>query len=181
MGDIESVVEALNLEYGANRRYAYQIERSPFSRLNAVLEGVRRSEGDHVDAMMTYLQTHQAVNPDAGRGFSTMLTHLRLNLEFEQLAVGAYMRFARESEDPELKKTFKELARSESGHISLFKALISEVEENRYPVIVYCPVCGWEVDFGPDPAEDAVECCNKCRQRVRLELRDGDFTPRQVE
>ena len=98
MDDLEAVSAALNLVYGADRRYASQITRSPFSRLNAILEGVRRSEGDHAEAMLAYLGAHQPVTA-AGRGFATMLTHLRLNLEFEQNAVGAYMRFARESAD----------------------------------------------------------------------------------
>jgi rubrerythrin len=180
MGDLEAVTAALNLEYGADRRYAHQISRSPFPRLNAILEGVRRSEGDHAETLFAYLAAHQETG-ESGRGFATLLTHLRLNLAFEQHAVGSYMRFARESDDPVLKETFRALGRSESGHIVLFKALIAAIEANTYPVIVYCPVCGWEVDFGADPAPDATVCCDKCKQRIALDVVNGDFVPRAVE
>ena len=151
MADLENVITALNLEYGANRRYGYQIEQSPFPRLNTILEGVRRTEGEHVEAMMAYIKQQQQANPSAGRGFATMLAHLRLNLEFERSALNAYATFAREAEDQELKATFRHLAHSEAGHINLFKELIEKIEANEYPAVIYCPVCGWELDFGPQP------------------------------
>jgi len=177
MSDLENVITALNLEYGANRRYGYQIENSPFSQLNNILEGVRRTEGDHVEAMMAYIKQQQEVVPGSGRGFATMLAHLRLNLEFEQVALKAYGQFAREAQDPELKKTFQRLAHSEAGHINLFKSLIAQVEANHFPVIVYCPICGWELDFGAAPQEGVIVRCEKCKQQVTLEILDGDFVP----
>lgn len=177
MSDIDRVIAALNLEYGANRRYGYQIEGSPFAQLNNILEGVRRTEGSHIEAMLGYIRQQQSADPAVGRGFTTMLTHLRLNLEFERVAVEAYGQFARDAEDSALQKTFRELTRSESGHINLFKTLIAQIEANEYPVRVYCPVCGWEMDFGVNPPEDTQLRCDKCKQMVGLSLMDGDFTP----
>lgn len=43
--ELESVTETLNLEYGANRRYALQIERLDHPRIIGLLEGVKRNEG----------------------------------------------------------------------------------------------------------------------------------------
>ena len=177
MSDLQNVVAALNLEYGANRRYAYQIEQSQFTNLNTILEGVRRTEGEHIEAMVAYIKA-QVTDHEVGRGFATLLTHLRLNLEFEQTALATYIQFARDAEDPELKRTFKQLARSEAGHISLFKDLIEQVEANRYPVMAYCPVCGWELDFGSNPAEGATIKCEKCKQLIVLQMQDGDFVAR---
>ncbi|MHB9130920.1 MAG: ferritin-like domain-containing protein [Armatimonadota bacterium] len=181
MSDLENVIAALNLEYGANRRYQYQIERSPFSALNRILEGVRRTEGDHVEIMFNFIKQQQAANPEAGRGFATMLTHLKLDLEFERTAVDAYARFRREAEDPALKDTFKDLTRSEAGHINMFQKLIDQIETNQYPVLIYCPVCGWEMDFGINPPEDVPLRCEQCKAKIALSMVDGDFVPVEVK
>lgn len=177
MTDKENVIAALNLEYGANRRYGYQIENSNYSQLNNILEGVRRTEGDHIEAMLAYLNSENDNTMECGRGFSSMLVHLRLNLEFERTAVEAYSTFARETTDPILKKSFQQLARSEAGHINLFKSLIAQIEANEYPVIIYCPVCGWEINFGCNPSEGAEVRCEKCKQLICLALVDGNFVP----
>lgn len=177
MSDLDNVIAALNLEFSASRRYGFQIERSPYCELNKILEGVRRTEGDHVEAMIDYIKRQQANAPETGRGFATTLAHLRLNLAFERTALDTYGRFAREAEDPELKQTFQHLAHSEAGHINLFKTLIARIEANEYPVMVYCPVCGWELDFGSNPDLTTVLRCAQCRQRVGLEIRDGDYQP----
>ena len=181
MSDHENIVAALNLEFGANRRYGYQIENSPFSRLNTLLEGVRRTEGDHIEALMERIKAAQlASEPDAGRGFASMLAHLRLDLEFERLAVREYGRFGREAEDPEVRAMFKSLARSEVGHVKLFERIVEEVAHNRHPVFVYCPICGWELDFGVNPEEGVRVKCERCRQLVTIAIQDGDFVPRAV-
>ena len=180
MADIENVIAALNLEYGANRRYGYQIEHSDFSALNNILEGVRRTEGDHIEAMLDYVKGHQTADPSHGRGFTTMLAHLRLNLEFERGALAAYGQFARETGDAALKQTFQQLARSEAGHINLFKRLIAQIEANEYPVLVYCPVCGWELDFGVNPPDGEMLRCEKCKVQVALRIEIGDFVAQQA-
>jgi len=180
MSDIDNIIAALNLEYGANRRYEYQIERSPFSQLNAVLEGVRRSEGDHIDVLVDGVKAQQEADPAVGRGFASILTHLRLNLEFEKTANAEYARFAREAEDPDLKKLFQQLALSEAGHIRLFQHLIEQMEGNIYPVAVYCPVCGWEINYGMNPPEGTILRCAQCKVRVELTIEDGNFVPKAL-
>ena len=104
-----------------------------------------------------------------------MLTHLRLNLDFEKTANAEYARFAREAEDAELKKIFQQLAYSEAGHVRLFQQLIEQIEANMYPVIVYCPVCGWEIDFGTHPQEETPLRCAQCKQQVKLAIVAGDY------
>lgn len=177
MSDLDNVIAALNLEYGAHRRYGYQIEHSPFADLNRLLEGVRRTEGDHVEAMFAYVKQQHLAHPEVGRGFASMLTHLRLNLTFEIQALDAYKAFSVVAEDPVLKKTFQRLMHSESGHKALFTDLIAQIEANQYPVRVYCPICGWEVDFGVNPADDAMVRCVQCKAKVGLTIVDGDFMP----
>lgn len=179
MSDLDNVIAALNLEYGAHRRYGYQIENSPFADLNRLLEGVRRTEGDHVEAMFAYVKQQQIANPAVGRGFASMLTHLKLNLTFEIAALDAYRQFAVQAEDLTLKKTFQRLMHSESGHKALFEELIAAIEANAYPVRVYCPICGWELDFGVNPADDADMRCPQCKAKVGLTIVDGDFTPEE--
>lgn len=181
MTDIENVITALNLEYGANRRYAYQLEHSIFPQVNNIFEGVRRTESEHVEAMLAYIKARQTNNPTAGRGFATLLTHIRLNLEFEQQALSAYAKFARETEDTTLKQTFQQLARSEAGHINLFKELIAQIEANAFPVIIYCPVCGWEINYGCDVADGTIMKCPMCKQQITVHVQEGDYTARPVD
>lgn len=178
MADRENLEAALNLEFSANRRYEYQIASSPFSRLNAVLEGVRRTEGDHIEALFKRIKrAYEEERPGAGRGFASMLAHLRLDLEFERHAVHTYGRFAREAESPDIKRTFQHLAYSEAGHLKLLEQIIAEIEANRYPVVVYCPICGWELDFGVAPEEGAQITCERCKHPVALAMDEGDFQP----
>ncbi len=175
MSDNENVIAALNLEYGANRRYEYQIEKSAFPALNTILEGIRRTEGDHIEAMMNYITLHQQIDADLGRGFSSILAHLRLNLAFERTALAAYSQFAHETNDVALKLTFQRLACSEAGHINLFMSLIAQIEANEYPISIYCPVCGWELQFGVNPAVGTHVRCEKCKQQMELQIEMGDY------
>jgi rubrerythrin len=68
---------------------------------------------------------------------------------------------------------FKELARSESGHRNGLRRVIRTLQESATPVVLFCPLCGWEVDFGPVPAEGAEAKCPMCPGRFRLRLDEG--------
>jgi hypothetical protein len=72
---------------------------------------------------------------------------------------------------------FKELARSESGHRNGLRRVIRSLQEAATPVVLFCPLCGWEIDFGPVPAEGAEVKCRMCPGRFRLGLDErGDWT-----
>jgi rubrerythrin len=178
-GDLERALVALGLEYGASRRYGYQADGSPFPRINSIFEGISRTEGDHLDALVRLVRRLQpAGTPGTGRGFATLLTHLKTDLAFEREAVKTYGRLAREAQDPELREALKAFARSEAGHAKMLGELVARIEAGEYPVIVYCPICGWEIDFGCAPEAGATLVCERCRQPVRLDLEDDDFVPR---
>ncbi|MFZ5435743.1 MAG: flavin reductase [Bacillota bacterium] len=171
--DVErvDVIAALNLEYGANRRYQHQIEDLPNPRLVAVLEGIKRAEGDHVEnALRWLLSKHQD-----GNGFSTALLHMKMNLEFEEVAWATYTQFAAEVEDPELRAMFADQARSEMGHINIFRDLVKALQEGDYPVAFFCPLCGWELYFGTRPEEGQAIQCGKCGATFKIWLSGGDW------
>ena len=44
-------------------------------------------------------------------------------------------------------------------------------------MLVYCPVCGWELDYGVNRPDGATIRCEKCKQLIVLRIEDGDFTP----
>ncbi len=81
-----------------------------------------------------------------------------------------YGRFAYQAEDHELMELFKELARAESGHRNGLRRTVRTVEDPATPVILFCPLCGWAIDFGPDPAEGAEGKCPMCPGRFALRL-----------
>jgi len=111
------------------------------------------------------------------RGHAADLAALRSDYDFEDEAVAVYGHFAYRAEDPELMELFKELARGEAGHRNGLRRTIRTVEDPATPVILFCPLCGWAIDFGPDPAEGAEGKCPMCPGRFALRLDDrGDWT-----
>jgi hypothetical protein len=174
-------------------------------------ESLRRNEAGHRGLLEDWLRRHgedpdadaparadltaAALDPGAaGRhplaaagagvapGHAGDLAALRGDYTFEDEAVVIYGRFAYQAEDRELMELFKELARSESGHRNGLRRLIREVQDPTTPVILFCPLCGWDIDFGPDPAEGAVGKCRMCPGRFALRLGgDGDWTLERLE
>jgi len=65
-------------------------------------------------------------------------------------------------------------------HVNIFRQALDEVKAVRTPVAFYCPVCGWEIDYGASPAEGKGERCPRCGARFRLTLRDGEWDPARV-
>lgn len=171
--DVQNVVSALNLEYGANRRYQYQLEKMNNPRINAALEGIMRTEGDHMDTAEKFLRQKLV---GANTGFDKTLLHLRLNLEFEEIAAATYKQFAKEAFDEKLKDNFKKMNRSELGHVNIFKKMIEAIEKGEYPVAFYCPLCGWEIEYGTTPKEGDAERCARCGQSYALKMVEGEWT-----
>jgi flavin reductase (DIM6/NTAB) family NADH-FMN oxidoreductase RutF/rubrerythrin len=169
--DWNNVVASLNLEYGANRRYQYQMKDLTNPRLVSVLEGVMRTEDDHVDNAIRYLESRQGKE----NGFARASLHMRLNLEFEEIARATYSQFADEADDPYLKDLFREQARSEMGHINIFKEIVESLDRGDYPAVFFCPVCGWELDFGSKPQEGDETRCEKCGANFKIELDEGNW------
>ena len=62
-----------------------------------------------------------------------------------------YGHFAYQAEDRELMELFKELARSESGHRNGLRRMIATVEDPATPVVLFCPLCGWDDRLRPRP------------------------------
>ena len=114
---------------------------------------------------------------DGGRGHAADLAALRADYDFEDEAVAIYGHFAYQAEDHELMELFKELARGEAGHRNGLRRTIRTVEDPATPVILFCPLCGWQIDFGPDPAEGTEGKCPVCPGRFALRLDEsGDWT-----
>ena len=113
----------------------------------------------------------------SARGHARDLTHLRDDRAFEEEAVKRYGRMSGAAEDPAIKELFAELTRAESGHRRGLRHLVERVEDPATPVVLFCPLCGWEIDFGPEPREGAVAKCRMCPGRFALRLTDGgDWT-----
>lgn len=197
--------EALRLERAAVARYAEQPAASSDPRLVAYLESLRRNEAAHGAALEDWLRRHgedpaaetppredlaAALEPGAaGRhpladtdadvppGRAGDLAALHDDYDFEDEAVVVYGHFAYQADDRELMELFKELARSESGHRNGLRRTIRMVRDPATPVVLFCPLCGWEIDFGPHPAEGTVGKCRMCPGRFALHLgQDGDWT-----
>lgn len=112
----------------------------------------------------------------SARGYTRDLANLRADYGFEEAAVKRYGQMANAAKDPEIKALFEELARGEAGHRRGLRNVIARVEDPATSVVLYCPLCGWEIDFGPDPAEGTVAKCRMCPGRFALRLdASGDW------
>jgi rubrerythrin len=109
------------------------------------------------------------------RGYAHILATLRSDLEFERLAVEKYAAFAKQLADPRLTALMREFVRAETGHSRGLKRTIERVSASDYSVVVYCPTCGWELDFGAEPAEGATIHCPMCAMDFAIRASDGDF------
>jgi rubrerythrin len=118
----------------------------------------------------------------SARGYVRDLTHLRDDRVFEEEAVKRYGHMAAEADDPALKALFAELTRAESGHRRGLRQLIQRVEDPSTSVVFFCPLCGWEIDFGPEPKEGAVAKCRMCPGKFALRLTEaGDWSLERLE
>ena len=115
------------------------------------------------------------------RGSSSVLAALRSDLEFERNAVRLYADYAKRLDDPGLKEMLHRFARAESGHVRSIKAIIERVLAPGFPVVFFCPVCGWELDLGVEPPGGTSIVCPMCKVAFALRLRDGDFVLEQAE
>jgi rubrerythrin len=196
--------EALRLEREAAARYVDHPAASNDPRLVAHWESLRRNEAQHRELLEAWLRRRgtdpdaeaparsdlsaAALDPDAtgrhpllldggARGRTGDLAALQSDYDFEDEAVVVYGQFAYRAEDRELMELFKELARSEAGHRNGLRRVIRTVRETTTPVLLFCPLCGWELDFGPAPAEGAEIKCRMCPGRFALRLDEhGDWT-----
>jgi rubrerythrin len=202
--------ETLELERAATSRYAEHQSWANDPRLCAYWEGLRRNESDHHDTIVAELAQAgagdqdeaareqpaggesaptepltgaESPGPDAPlreRGYAHILATLRSDLEFERLAVEKYAAFAKQLDDRRLKALMREFVRAETGHGRGLRRTIERVSATDYPVVVYCPTCGWELDFGLDPAERPTVHCPMCAMTFALRARAGDFVLERV-
>jgi len=112
----------------------------------------------------------------SARGYARDLAHLREDQAFEEEAVKRYGRMGAEAGDPVVRALFTELARGEAGHRRGLRRLAERVEDPATPVVLFCPLCGWEIDFGPDPREGVTGKCPMCPGTFALRLDGGDWT-----
>lgn len=114
------------------------------------------------------------------RGYARTLATLASDVEFERVAVEKYASFARRLSDPRLKAFMRELVRAETGHSRGLKRAIERLSLGEETVLLYCPTCGWQLDFGADPAAGATIRCPMCAMDFALDARDGDFVLQRV-
>ena len=110
-------------------------------------------------------------------GYASDVTALREDYDFEEAATRRYGHMAAEAEDAAVAALFTELARGEAGHRRGLRRMAQNLEDPAAPVLLFCPLCGWEVDFGAGATEGTVAKCPMCPGRFALRLgAGGDWT-----
>jgi rubrerythrin len=184
---------ALALELQAVARYERHSAGTEDPRFVVYWESLRRNEAQHRDELRRLLlaagsrptEAADDFEPADGvldtaaaepvRGFGSATSALRADLVLERRAVKVYGRSAAEARDPAVKALFRELARGEAGHARGLRTLLRALEEPGFPVLLFCPLCGWQLDAGPAPLEGRAISCSMCPGRFSLVLRSGDW------
>lgn len=109
------------------------------------------------------------------RGYKTVLELLKEDLAEERAAVRTYREFAAASFSDETREMFMEFARAEQGHANGLLKMITDIENGEHEVVFYCPVCGWEVNFGKGPELGSEVRCRMCGAIFALTEVDGDY------
>jgi ATP-binding cassette subfamily F protein 3 len=60
------------------------------------------------------------------------------------------------------------------------RTLIEDFSADDVAVLFFCPMCGWQIDYGIAPAESTELKCPMCAGRFALRLVDGDWTLERV-
>jgi rubrerythrin len=114
------------------------------------------------------------------QGYKTTLEFLLDDIALEEEAVRAYSEYASKSPDKDVRATFEKLIAAERAHADALKRLVKEIEEDRHQVILYCPFCGWEMNFGEMPSLGNEQVCPVCCRKYALVEGDGDYKLKQV-
>lgn len=113
-------------------------------------------------------------------GYLSIIKMIETDLEFEKDAVRIYNEFAEKVHDPQLKKMFIEFAKAETGHVNGLQKLMQFIQEGKHEVKFYCPVCGWEVNFGIAPKVKDQARCRMCGVIFELIEIGGDYDIRRL-
>jgi len=127
-----------------------------------------------------FLSRPSPTAPLRERGYARTLATLASDLEFERQAVATYAANLKLLSDLRLKAFMRELVRAETGHRRGLERAVERLNLGREAVVLYCPICGWELDFGVEPADGATVRCPVCAVSFALRARDGDFVLERV-
>ena len=192
MSDLRNMYAALSLEIAAVARYQDHQSRTEDPKVYSLLQGLMRNEVGHEEELVKHTNRVGGNSAEASKlpgpslpgmiyegmevkGQKTNLAMLRADMSFEQEAVRIYHEFAAQAEEEAIKSLFIEFARAEKGHVNGLRFLIKEFEDATHDVQFVCPVCGWPVSYGANPAAGAESRCRMCGVLFALKEEDGDF------
>ena len=113
-------------------------------------------------------------------GYLSIIRMIETDLEFEKDAVRIYNEFAERVQDSRLKEVFLEFAKAETGHVNGLQRLVQSLREGEHEVKFYCPVCGWEINFGKMPKVGDNARCRMCGVIFELIEMGGDYDMRRL-
>ncbi|MBN1614576.1 MAG: hypothetical protein JW950_08945 [Deltaproteobacteria bacterium] len=114
------------------------------------------------------------------RGYQKTWELLDNNRLREESLAERFETLAQEQSDPALRQILGDIAlrcKKNSGKIEqMFEALSAET----YQVMLRCPICGWAIPFGSDPAVGTEAKCELCAIWFRLEEREGNYFLKKI-
>jgi len=109
------------------------------------------------------------------RAAKTSIRLLKEDIQLEKEASKAYVSWAKRFDEDYVKEFFLTFSRDEVGHAAGQNRLLSQRETGDYEVKLFCPQCGWVLNFGRDPDVGYEETCPMCGAKSMLDEKEGDF------
>ena len=108
-------------------------------------------------------------------GTKTAIRLLKEDIQLEKEASKAYMSWANRFEESYVKDFFLSFSRDEAGHAAGQSRLLSQRETGDYEVKLFCPQCGWILNFGREPTVGSIRMCPMCGAKSMLDQKEADF------
>ena len=82
---------------------------------------------------------------------------------------------AEEQSDPALTKILSDIALRCRKNSEKIEQLLQNLSSEAYEVTLKCPICGWGIPYGSNPALGTELKCELCAIWFRLEEKEGNY------
>ena len=108
-------------------------------------------------------------------GYRKILEMLEKDRNWEESLAERFENMAREQSEPGLIQVLSDIARRCKKNSRKIAELLNQLSSEEYEVTVKCPLCGWGIPFGSNPAVGTERKCEVCAIWFRLDERGGDY------
>ena len=108
-------------------------------------------------------------------GYRTTWALLDNNHRWETSLAEKFATLAKEQPDPALSQILSDIALRCRKNSDKIEQLLQDLSSEAYEVTLKCPICGWGIPYGSNPALGTEVKCELCAIWFRLEEKEGNY------